>query len=221
MRKSQLAIGLVVLLVVMSGGAGASAADARSSEPPMPPAPMPSVQPVPGPPVANARRMRDELLAIAASHATTDTMSVWGIRAAWVRLFPVLNFSGSESPATTDTISGGDALALERGSELTTTLTFAVIDGIGTCVGGYVSGPAEAGGPIRFDRLDPVGACTAGAVYLVRNPIPEPEPEALPARKRSGKSSGTGGSSGPQTRTGHIEKRDLGSSTVSRGASTA
>lgn len=163
------------------------------------------------------RRLRDELLSIAAKSATTDTVGAWGIRTAWVRIFPKLHFVPFESPATTDTVSGGESLANERGSELTATLTFAVVDVTGVCAGGYVSGPTVAGIPTRFEALDPPDACNANAVYLVRNPIPEPEPEAAPVRNRSGRGGGSsGGQSGPQTRTGHIEKRDLGSDSVAR-----
>lgn len=214
MRSVLASVTLATCLALAGACASAPASDTGASRSPEP---VPSHQPVPGPPVTDARRLRDELLSVAAKSATTDTVTAWGIRAAWVRIFPKLSFAPFESSATTDTVSGGHSLANERGSELTATLTFAVVDVSGVCAGGYVSGPTGSGIPTRFDALDPPDACNASAVYLVRNPIPEPEPEAAPARKRGGRSGGSsGGQSGPQTRTGHIEKRDLGSDTVAR-----
>ncbi|RIK11458.1 MAG: hypothetical protein DCC49_00725 [Acidobacteria bacterium] len=207
-------VALAICLTLAGACAPAPASDSDASRSPEP---TPSHQPVPGPPVTDARRLRDELLSISAKSATTETVAAWGIKAAWARIFPKMHFAPFESPATTDTVSGGESLANERGSELTATLTFAVVDVSGVCSGGYIAGPTGPGLPTRFDALDPPDACNASAVYLIRNPVPEPEPEPAPVRRGGGRSGGSsGGQSGPQTRTGQIEKRDLGSDSVSR-----
>lgn len=214
MRSALVSVVIAMCLALAGACTSAPASDTGASQSPEP---APSHQPVPGPPVTDARRLRDELVSIAARSATTDTAAAWSIRTAWVRIFPKMNFAPFESPATTDTVSGGQSLANERGSELTATLTFAIVDVSGVCAGGYISGPTGSGIPTRFDALDPPDACNANAVYLVRNPIPEPEPEPVPARTGGGRRGGSSGSqSGPQTRTGQIEERDLGSDSVSR-----
>ena len=187
-------------------------------QPDQAPSPTSSHQPVPGPPVEDAYRMRDALLDIASRSSTTDTADAFGVVKAWKAIFPRMRFGPSEEPATTETISGGDKISPERADEATATVTFAVLDTQGRCAGGYMSGQGRLS---RFEPVDPSTNCSGKAVWDAKNPEPEPSPSPTTrsTRRSSKSSSGSSGTSEPQTRRGQITPRPLGSSEVSRDTS--
>lgn len=205
------ALFLVALLAVCSP---TTAVDDETSSP----SPSPSVQPLPVPPITEAARLRDALLAIATRRSTTNTASAFGVVAAWIEIFPRLRFTTADQPATTETVSGADGVLPERRDETTVTVSFAVVDTQGRCAGGYMSGPGLL---VKFEAQDPRDACNGQAVWQARNPEPEPSPTA-PARssgsasRRSGSQSSGSTTSEPQTRRGHVEQRPLRDTTVSR-----
>jgi hypothetical protein len=177
--------------------------------------PTPSQQPLPGPPVEDAYKMRDALLDIAARSSTTDTADAFGVVKAWKAIFPRMRFGPSEEPATSETISGGDKIFPERADEATATVTFAVLDIHGRCAGGYMSGQGRLA---RFEPVDPSTNCSGKAVWDAKNPEPEPSPSptARSTRRSSKSSSGSSGTSEPQTRRGEVTPRPLGRTELPR-----
>lgn len=149
---------------------------------PQPPSPAPSKQPLAGPPFADAKLARDVLLKAASEGTTTDTATGYGVHARWRAIFPQLRFVGGDRPAVSDSVSGGDEAKFELGSDITRTVTFAVIDTAGVCAGGYMTGVDR---PTKFEAVDPPTECSGNAVYSVRNPEPKPSPTraALPRCK--------------------------------------